>query len=48
MIARVGVLGGDGGVIALDARGNPAFHWNSPGLKRAIAGPGRATEVGIL
>ncbi len=34
-IAKVGQLGGDGGVIALDAQGNIAMEFNSPGMYRA-------------
>jgi beta-aspartyl-peptidase (threonine type) len=34
-IAKVGRLGGDGGVIALDAAGNYTFEFNSPGMYRA-------------
>jgi beta-aspartyl-peptidase (threonine type) len=33
-IARVGALGGTGGVIALDARGNIAMPFNTPGMYR--------------
>jgi L-asparaginase/beta-aspartyl-peptidase (threonine type) len=47
MIARVGALGGDGGVIALDARGHHAFAFNSAGMKRAICRQDRAAEVAI-
>lgn len=39
-IARVGELGGDGGLIAVDRLGNVSFKYNSPGLKRAVAGSG--------
>lgn len=35
-IAKVAQLGGDGGVIALDARGNTALEFNSPGMYRGI------------
>lgn len=34
-IAKVGRLGGDGGVIALDAQGHIAMEFNSPGMYRA-------------
>lgn len=34
-IAKVAKLGGDGGVIALDAQGNIAMEFNSPGMYRA-------------
>lgn len=48
MLARVKALGGDGGIIAIDAAGVPVAAWNSPGLKRAVAGTIVATEVGIV
>lgn len=35
-LAKVGRLGGDGGVIALDAQGNIAMEFNSPGMYRAV------------
>src|SRR5258708_2240628 len=35
-IAKVAKLGGDGGVIALDASGNTAMEFNSPGMYRAV------------
>ncbi|PTT06342.1 isoaspartyl peptidase/L-asparaginase family protein [Caulobacter sp. HMWF025] len=38
MIDSVGRLGGDGGVIAVNRAGQVAFVFNSPGLKRAVAG----------
>jgi L-asparaginase/beta-aspartyl-peptidase (threonine type) len=47
MLAEVARLGGDGGIIALDAAGLPAFAWNSPGLKRAAAGSAFETIVAI-
>ncbi len=34
-LAKVAQLGGDGGVIALDAQGNVAMEFNSPGMYRA-------------
>lgn len=45
MIAHVGRLGGDGGVIAIDREGNCSFAFNSGGMKRAFAGSRGATEV---
>ncbi len=45
MIARVGELGGDGGVIAIDRVGNHSFAFNSGGMKRAFAGSRGPTEV---
>lgn len=44
-IARIGELGGDGGLIAVDRRGRVSFQFNSPGLKRAVAGCGRLTQA---
>jgi len=38
LIAAVGQLGGDGGVIALNRAGEVAFSRNAPGMKRAAAG----------
>jgi beta-aspartyl-peptidase (threonine type) len=35
-IAKVAQLGGDGGVIALDAKGNTALEFNSPGMYRGV------------
>ena len=34
-IGDVGALGGEGGLIAVDAQGNLAQPFNSPGMKRA-------------
>lgn len=48
MLARVKSLGGDGGIIAIDSAGTPVTAWNSPGLKRALAGSAVATTVGIM
>ena len=45
MIAQVGRLGGDGGVIAIDRAGNHSFAFNSGGMKRAYAGSNGQTEV---
>jgi len=45
MIARVGELGGDGGVIAIDRFGNHSFAFNSGGMKRAFAGSSGPNEV---
>ena len=33
---KVAKLGGDGGVIALDAKGNVALEFNSPGMYRGV------------
>lgn len=46
-IAKVGSLGGDGGVIALDARGNIAMEFNSPGMYRAVHLSDRPVVVAI-
>ncbi|MNT73234.1 Isoaspartyl peptidase precursor [compost metagenome] len=35
VIDRIGGLGGDGGLIALDRQGNIAAPYNSQGMKRA-------------
>lgn len=35
-LAEVAALGGDGGVILIDANGNPAFSFNSPGMYRGV------------
>ncbi len=48
MLDEVARHGGDGGLIAIDARGQPAFAWNSPGLKRAAAGSHIGTVVAII
>lgn len=42
LIADVGHLGGDGGVIAVNRAGEVAFGCNTPGMKRAAAGSGFA------
>lgn len=47
MLARVRALGGDGGVIALDRRGNATMPFNSGGMKRAMARAGGETAVAI-
>ncbi len=46
-IAKVGKLGGDGGVIALDAQGNIAMEFNSPGMYRAAKLSNRPAFVAI-
>jgi beta-aspartyl-peptidase (threonine type) len=46
-IAKVGKLGGDGGVIALDAQGNIALEFNSPGMYRAARLSNRPAFVAI-
>lgn len=47
MLARVAALGGDGGVIAINAGGDVAMRFNSAGMKRAAAGNRFATIVAI-
>ncbi len=44
---RVGALGGDGGLIALDRQGNIAFSFNTSGMYRAYIGPDGGEYVGI-
>jgi beta-aspartyl-peptidase (threonine type) len=48
MLTRVQELGGDGGIIAVDKAGRAVTSWNSPGMKRAIAGTEVETFVGIV
>lgn len=43
-IDEIGRLQGDGGLIAVDRRGNVAFPYNSPGMKRAIVRPDGSVE----
>lgn len=46
-IDKVGALGGEGGLIAVDRLGRVSFAYNSPGLKRAIAGAAYTPETSI-
>ncbi len=46
-IAKVGKLGGDGGVISIDAKGNIAMEFNSPGMYRACKLAGQPEVVAI-
>jgi L-asparaginase / beta-aspartyl-peptidase len=48
MIADVGDLGGDGGVIAIDSDGQVSFSFNSPGMKRACAGSDCPTMIAVF
>lgn len=48
VIADVGSLGGDGGVIVLDAKGRVAFAMNAPGMYRASVSEGGAPVVKIF
>ncbi|MFN4186343.1 MAG: isoaspartyl peptidase/L-asparaginase, partial [Hyphomonas sp.] len=45
VIDEIGVMGGDGGMIALDAAGNIACPFNSQGMKRAWLTPDG--EIGV-
>jgi beta-aspartyl-peptidase (threonine type) len=47
-IAKVGKLGGTGGVIALDRHGNMAMPFNSPGMYRAYIDAGGKVVVKIF
>lgn len=46
-LAKVQALGGDGGVIALDAKGNVTMDFNSAGMYRAVRLSDRPTTVAI-
>lgn len=48
VIAEVGAIGGDGGVIALDGRGRAAWSFNTPGMYRAYLERGGAPQVEIF
>lgn len=48
LIAEVGELGGDGGVIVVSARGETAFSFNTSGMYRARADSTGMSEVGIF
>ncbi|NRB01348.1 MAG: isoaspartyl peptidase/L-asparaginase [Rhodobacteraceae bacterium] len=48
MLEQVAVAGGDGGLIAIDRRGNCVMPFNSPGMKRAFVRSGEAPMVQIL
>lgn len=47
MLTEVAHQRGDGGVIAIDRSGAVTLAFNSPGMKRAVAGAGRQPFVGI-
>ncbi|ADK99854.1 isoaspartyl peptidase/L-asparaginase family protein [Brevundimonas subvibrioides] len=47
-IAEIGALGGDGGLIALDAHGHRADPFNSQGMKRAWLTPDGAVGVDVF
>ena len=46
-IEEVGALGGTGGVIVMDKRGEPAFAMNTSGMYRGAISPGRPARVAI-
>jgi beta-aspartyl-peptidase (threonine type) len=46
-IKDIGSIGGDGGLIALDARGRVAFAMNSPGMYRGSVGSGNPATTAI-
>jgi beta-aspartyl-peptidase (threonine type) len=46
-LAKVKALGGDGGVVAIDAQGNIALEFNSPGMYRAHRMSGQPAVVAI-
>ncbi|GAM97716.1 isoaspartyl aminopeptidase [alpha proteobacterium U9-1i] len=48
VIAEVGAIRGDGGVIVIDGRGTPAFSMNTPGMYRARQVSGGAPIVQIF
>lgn len=48
LLDAVSKHGGDGGLIAVDREGNVSMPFNSPGMKRAVAGAGIDTMVSIL
>ena len=45
---EMGALGGDGGVVALDAHGQPVFSMNTPGMFRGAYQAGRQPVVGLF
>jgi beta-aspartyl-peptidase (threonine type) len=45
---EMGALGGDGGVVALDARGQPVFSMNTPGMFRGAFQAGGEPVVGLF
>ncbi len=48
VMAEVGVMGGDGGVIVVGRDGDPAFVLNTPGMYRGRATAGGVNEVAIF
>ncbi len=47
-IAHIGSIGGDGGLIALDAEGNHAFAMNTPGMYRGVLVAGQSPQTFIF
>lgn len=45
---EMGALGGDGGVVAIDAQGQPVFSMNTPGMFRGAYQAGRQPVVGLF
>lgn len=48
LLTRVKMLGGDGGLIAVNSRGQVAMPYNSHGMKRAVAGSGLVTQAAVF
>ncbi len=48
MLAQVAKRGGDGGLIAIDRDGEIAMSFNTPGMKRAVAGDGIDARVVVF
>lgn len=48
VIAEVGAIGGDGGVIVMDGRGRIAWSFNTPGMYRARLAQGGAPSIHIF
>jgi len=47
-LAEVAAIGGDGGLIVLDAKGDYAMRFNSRGMYRGTVGPDGVTWIGIF
>lgn len=48
IMEEIPALGGDGGLIALDAQGNISMPFNTPGMYRAYVKEGQAPVIGIF
>ena len=46
-IKDIGAIGGDGALVAMDARGRVAFAMNSPGMYRGSVGAGHPARTAI-